>query len=80
MTVAIICLTFLLVLTLVAWSKDRADLLKELGRMADRIQHPEIRQVEPGEIVQHDPPRDAEEMAQVGQEVPEFVQVGSNHD
>ncbi len=52
-----------------AWEQERKSLL-------DRIQHPEVHQIEPGEIVEHEPPRDASELAMVGLEVPEFVNVG----
>ncbi len=52
-----------------AWEQERRSLI-------DRIQHPEIHQVEPGEIVEHEPPRDASELAMVGLEVPEFINVG----
>lgn len=57
--------------------RERAEHRKEIARLLDRIQHPTTHQVEPGEIVEHEPPRDAAEMAWVGAEVPEFVQVGS---
>ncbi len=53
-----------------------ADYNHQLAKMADRIQHPEIRQVEPGPLIEHDPPKDEAELAQVGQIVPEFVKVG----
>lgn len=53
-----------------AWESERAKLL-------DRIQHPEVRQVEADiEYEEHVPPKDSAELAQVGQIVPEFVQVG----
>ncbi len=52
-----------------AYEQERASLL-------DRIQHPEVRQVQPGEIVEHEPPKDEAELAHVGQIVPEFVRVG----
>lgn len=52
-----------------AWEAERKSLL-------DRIQHPERVQIEPGEVQHYDPPKDADELAQVGLEVPEFVQVG----
>lgn len=42
-------------------------LLGEIQKLADRIQHPEARQVEPGEVKEYDAPTDAGELAQVGQ-------------
>jgi hypothetical protein len=54
-----------------AWATERASLL-------DRIQHPGTRQVQQAEPVLHETPKDLAEMAHVGQEVPEFVQVGSD--
>jgi hypothetical protein len=52
---------------------------QERTKLLDRIQHPELRQVPPGgEMIEYDPPKDAAELAQVGQVVPEFVQVGDN--
>jgi hypothetical protein len=52
------------------WEAERRSLL-------DRIQFPEARQVERGEPVEHELPKDPAEMAFVGQEVPEFINVGS---
>ncbi len=52
-----------------SWDQERAKLL-------DRIQHPEVRQVEPGPLIEHEPPKDEAELAYVGQIVPEFIQVG----
>ncbi len=54
-----------------AWEQERRSLL-------DRIQHPEVHQIEPGEIVEHEPPRDASELAFVGMEIPEFIDVGGD--
>lgn len=52
------------------WEAERASLL-------DRIQHPEVRQVRPAsESVEYEIPKDEAELAQVGQVVPEFVNVG----
>jgi hypothetical protein len=48
----------------------------ERASLLDRIQHPEIRQVESSEPIVHEQPKDLAEMAWVGQEVPEFVKVG----
>jgi hypothetical protein len=52
----------------------------ERKQLLDRIQHPEIRQVEPGEPVERDEPKDAAELAQVGQIVPDGVMVGEYTD
>lgn len=58
---------------------DRAELLAQINRLADRIQHPERIQVVPApDYRPPEPPTDAAELAFVGQEVPEFVQIGSN--
>ena len=54
-----------------AWAKERSSLL-------DRLQFPETRQVEPGEQVVHEPPKDEAELAHIGQVVPDFVQVGGD--
>ncbi len=50
---------------------------EERRALADRIQHPERIQVQPGENPDPYIPRDAAEMAYIGQLVPEFVHVGS---
>lgn len=39
----------------------------ERNALAERIQHPETRQVPPGEVIEHEVPTDAGELAQVGQ-------------
>lgn len=54
-----------------ATSRERKSLL-------DRIQHPERIQVEPTPLVEHEVPQDLTELAMVGREVPEFIQVGEN--
>lgn len=55
-----------------------ADHASERAKLLDRIQHPEVRQVEPyREAIVHEPPGDPSEMAFIGQEVPEFVNVGT---
>ncbi len=59
-----------------ALTKERAEWAKERKELLDRIQHPEIHQVEPGEQIEHDPPKDEAELAHIGQIVPEFVNVG----
>ena len=52
----------------------------ETATLLDRIQHPHVRQVEPVVMDDPEPPADAAEMAWVGQEVPEFIQVGSEEE
>ncbi len=53
-----------------AWETERQSLL-------DRIQHPAIRHTATVEDWEHEePPKDLAELAQVGQVVPEFVNVG----
>lgn len=47
--------------------RERAEHRVEIAKLLDRIQHPEVRQVEPGEVVQYDLPTDDAELAQVGQ-------------
>lgn len=49
----------------------------ERRHLLDRIQHPQVRQVDPQDFPPLEPPRDAGELAQVGQIVPEFVHVGN---
>ena len=85
MTAAIICLTVLVLAVLVSWGRmaekwaeERAMLLVQVNRMADRIQHPEVRQVEAVDPVAYDPPKDLAEMAFVGQEVPYGYDVGTD--
>lgn len=51
---------------------------RERKSLLDRIQHPERVQVEAASPVEHEPPRDLAELAMVGREVPEFIQVGEN--
>ena len=53
------------------WAKERSSLL-------DRIQFPQTKQVEPGEYIEHEPPKDEAELAHIGQIVPDFVQVGGD--
>jgi hypothetical protein len=78
-----ISLALVLLLAYREWSHDRqtkteiADTRRERQKLLDRIQHPEVRQVEPGEPVEWDEPKDAAELAQVGQIVPDGVQVGT---
>jgi hypothetical protein len=49
---------------------------QERAKLLDRIQFPQVRQVDAGEVVERDPPTDAGELAQVGQIVPDYVNVG----
>ena len=57
---------------------ERAAVAKERAQLLERIQRPEVRQVEPGEIQEMIPPKDVAEMAYVGEIVPEFIQVGGD--
>jgi hypothetical protein len=54
-----------------------ADFAIERASLLDRIQHPEARQVEAGEVREYEPPKDTAEMAFIGQEVPYGYQVGT---
>jgi hypothetical protein len=67
----------LLTRTQSAHEQERAGWAAERRQLLERIQRPEYRPVEPGPKVAHDPPSDAQELAYVGQEVPEFVNVGT---
>lgn len=49
---------------------------RERASLLDRIQHPQIRQVEPVEQIVHEPSNDSVELAHVGMEVPDSVPVG----
>ena|SRR5215472_8341023 len=70
-------------ITLLREERERSDeaqqvLLGEIRKLVDRVQHPEIKHVEP--IPDYTPPelpKDFAELAHVGEEVPEFVNVGS---
>ena len=55
---------------------ERKEHREEIANLLDRIQHPEIRQVAPFPSEPVDPPKDAGEMAFLGQEVPEGYEVG----
>ena len=57
---------------------ERAEWARERASLLDRVQHPEIRQIEPVAHAPVDPPRDPAELAHIGQIVPEFVHVGDN--
>ncbi len=76
MTIVASLLVAALVVQYLLHSRERREHDRQLSKMADRIQHPEIRQVEPGPQTEYEPPKDEAELAQVGQIVPEFVQVG----
>jgi hypothetical protein len=58
--------------------KEREAHRQEVASLLDRIQHPEVRQVQAGEPVEYEPPRDLAELAQVGQVVPDGYDVGAN--
>ncbi len=53
-----------------------AEVSHERQKLLDRIQHPEVRQVQAGSVVEHELPTDTAELAQVGLVVPDFVNVG----
>ncbi len=80
MTIIAAILAGALVLQYILNARERSHLIAtynhELAKLADRIQHPEIRQVEPGPMIEHEPPKDEAELAHIGQIVPEFVNVG----
>lgn len=75
---------FALVLFLVVVTCERRvdrishEAAQERRKLLDRIQHPEVRQIEPGPVIDHEPPADAAELAYVGQVVPEFINVGGD--
>ncbi len=91
MTVAVaVCATVVIVALLVlrdrendAWREIVANLslraLEERASLLDRIQHPERVQVQgtPDGYEPPEPPPDAAELAYIGQEVPDFVSVGT---
>ncbi len=76
MTIVAALLVAALVVQYLLHSRERREHDRQISKMADRIQHPEVRQVEPGPVREYEPPKDEAELAQVGQIVPEFVQVG----
>lgn len=59
-------------------TQERQALGEERRQLADRIQHPEQVIVQPAQhYTPPEPPVDAQEMAMVGQIVPEFIHVGT---
>ena len=80
MTIVASILAAGIILQYILNARERSHLIAtynhELAKLADRIQHPTVRQVEPGPEVEHQLPKDEAEMAHVGQIVPEFVNVG----
>ena len=76
MIAAIIILGLLIVVLLVLRDRERQAHEKLLQGFADRIQHPEVRQVQPWPHVEYETPKDLAEMAFVGQEVPAGYTVG----
>jgi hypothetical protein len=50
--------------------------VQERASLLDRIQHPEVRQVQPVEVEPWEPPKDLAELAHLGQIVPDGVTVG----
>lgn len=77
-------LAAIIVIQYILNARERSHLIAtynhELAKLMDRIQHPEVRQVEPGPDIQYEPPRDEAELAQVGLVVPDFVHVGENQE
>ena len=55
---------------------ERKEHREEVQKLLDRIQHPEVRQVQPLPSEPVDPPKDAAEMAFLGEQVPEGYEVG----
>ena len=60
--------------------REREKNAVERAKLLDRIQFPEVRQVEAGEPTSYEAPKDEAELAYVGQEVPEFINVGGPAD
>lgn len=60
--------------------RERKEARVERNALLDRIQHPTVRQVEARPVDPPPIPVDAAELAQIGQQVPEFVHVGTPRD
>ena len=56
--------------------REREKHREEVASLLDRIQHPEIRQVEPVQSEPVEPPKDAAELAMIGSIVPNGYDVG----
>ena len=54
-----------------------ADFAIERASLLDRIQFPDVRQVEPGDVQEYEQPKDMAEMAFIGQQVPYGYDVGT---
>ena len=59
---------------------ERKEHMGAIKEMADRIQHPDVRVVAPGEVHEYDPPKDHGEMNFVGEIVPDGYQVGTTEE
>lgn len=90
MTIAVVCLSVIVLALLVLWRLEQAHwqemvvnvsatAMQERASLLERIQHPERVRVEAGPPVVVEVPRDAGELAMVGFEVPGHVHVGSNN-
>lgn len=88
MTAAVLALAVIVVGLLVLRERERRAYLhaimgqdaaarSERASLLDRIQHPERTQVERVDMVPMSPPKDFDELGQVGQLVPEFMHVGT---
>jgi hypothetical protein len=58
--------------------REREKHREEIATLLDRIQFPEVRQVQPVHSEPIEPPRDAAELAMVGMEVPTGYDVGGD--
>lgn len=61
---------------LAEFARERQEWTEERRELLSRIQRPDLIPVRPVEHEDPEPPKDSAELAFVGQEVPEFVQVG----
>ena len=76
MIAAVIILGLVIAALLVLRDRERQAYEQTTRSLLDRIQHPEIRQVQPFPSEPVDPPKDAAEMAFLGEQVPEGYEVG----
>lgn len=77
LTIIILGLLFLIDRLIVDAGRERERHESVVKGLLDRIQFPEVRQVEPGPVAQREPPADTAELAFIGEEVPHYVKVGS---
>ena len=76
MTAAVVILGLIVIALLILRDRERTAHEAMLQSFADRVQHPEVRQVEAKDPIIYDPPKDEAEMAYVGQFVPDGISVG----